>query len=287
MAQLLAMLEWIQALRNPVLDHIFVWITVLGEEYFAIGVLCLILWCINKKLGYTIGFAYLTSWILNFSVKEIFHVQRPFVLDQNIVPIRPETATGWSFPSGHTQSITSLGTAVALAFRKRWLVITGAVLAVLLAASRMYLGVHTLLDVSVGLVLGIGWVFAATWLFEAAGRCNRKSLLLLMLVPTIIGMVLIQTSDYYKIAGTFTSFLIGYLLDDRYIKYDVKGRPVQKLIKYLMGMAVLIVIKTIGKMLLGETLAADFTRYLLMGFWITVAAPLAFRRLFRTAAQET
>ena len=58
-------------------------------------------------------------------IKEIFRVQRPFNLDKSITPIRPETATGYSFPSGHTQSTASLCTAVAVAFRKKWITVAG------------------------------------------------------------------------------------------------------------------------------------------------------------------
>ena len=280
MEYLLEMLKRIQSIRNPVLDHVFTSITVLGEEYFAIGVLCLILWCVNKKFGYAIGFAYLTSWILNFSLKQIFQVPRPFVLDKDIIPIRPETATGFSFPSGHTQSISSLSISVAAAFRKRWIYAASILPVTLMAASRMYLGVHTLLDVTVGAVAGIAWVFAANGIFSYAERTNRKALLLVMFIPMVLGMVFIQDNDYYKIAGTFTSFIIGYLLDSRYIHYEAKSLIWRQVIKFIMGMAVLIAIKVLGKEVLGDSLVSDYIRYLFIGFWITVIAPLLFKKMF-------
>lgn len=287
MDQLLNMLEWIQSLRVPVLDQFFVGITVLGEEYFAIGVLCLILWCVNKKFGYAIGFVYLTSWILNFSIKEIFHMQRPFALNKNITPIRPETATGYSFPSGHTQSISSLSTAVAVSFRKKWLYAAATVLIVLMAVSRMYLGVHTLLDVAVGAVVGIAWVFAARAIFNYAERSDRRALLLILLIPMVVAMVFIHDNDYYKIAGTFTSFLIGYLLDARFIHYDTKSTILQQVVKFVLGMAVLIAIKQVGKAIMGDSLASDYIRYLVIGFWITVFAPLLYKKFLSVKTSDT
>jgi membrane-associated phospholipid phosphatase len=287
MERLLQMLEWIQTLRVPALDHVFVWITVLGEEYFAIGVLCLILWCVSKRAGYAIGFAYLTSWILNFSIKEIFHIQRPFALDKNITPIRPETATGYSFPSGHTMSTASLCTAVAAAFRKKWIYAVGTVLVVLMAVSRMYLGVHTLLDVAVGVVVGIAWVFAANLLFGYVERMKRPALLLIMLLPMAVAMIFVQDNDYYKIAGTFTSFLIGYLLDSRFIHYETKSKLLYQVIKFVLGMAVLIGIKQAGKMLLGDSLAADYIRYLIIGLWITVLAPMLYKKFLSAKPAAT
>lgn len=273
MEQLLEMLKWIQSIRIPVLDQFFTLITILGEEYFSITILCMVLWCINKRAGYRIGFAYLTSWITNFSIKGIFRVQRPFALDKSIVPIRPETATGFSFPSGHTQSISSLSTALSTVFRKKWMYIAGILLVVLVAFSRMYLGVHTLLDVLCGALIGFGWVFAANAIFDYAERTNRRPLLLILLVPMAIAMVFIHDNDFYKIAGTFTSFVIGYLLDSRYIQYEAKGPFWQKAVTFVMGMAVLLAIKFIGKELLGESLAADYARYFTIGIWITAIGP--------------
>lgn len=287
MEYLLEMLKWIQSIRNPVLDHVFTSITILGEDYFAIAVLCLILWCVNKKYGYAMGFAYLTSWIFNFSLKEVFKVPRPFTLDKDIVPIRPETATGYSFPSGHTQGISSLSMAIGLTFGRTWLYAAGIILVILVAMSRMYLGVHTLLDVTVGAVAGIAWVFVANAIFTYTVKTNRKALLLVMFIPMVMGMVFIQDNDYYKIAGTFTSFIFGYLLDSRYIRYDAKSLPWQQVIKLVLGMAGLIAIKSLVKEALGETLASDYIRYLLIGFWITVAAPLLFKKMFGAKPFDT
>lgn len=286
MDQLLNMLEQIQALRVPVLDHVFVWITMLGEEYFAIGVLCLILWCVNKRFGYAIGFAYLTSFILNFSVKSIFHVQRPFALDKNITPIRPETATGYSFPSGHTQSTATLVTAIAASFKKKWLTIAGSVLIILMAASRMYLGVHTLLDVAVGAAVGIAWSFAALAIMNYLERSNKQALLLLLLIPVAVAMIFVRDNDCYKIAGTFTSFLIGWLLDVKFIRYETTGSLWQHVIKFILGMAGLFAIKQVGKLLMGDSLAADYIRYLLIGLWITILAPMLFKRFLSVKAAE-
>ena len=287
MEYLLEMLKWIQSVRSPLLDNVFTSITVLGEEYFAIGVLCLILWCVNKKSGYAIGFAYLTTWILNFSLKQIFQVPRPFVLDKDIIPIRPETATGFSFPSGHTQSISTLSTAAAAAFRKKWIYGAATLLVILVAASRMYLGVHTLLDVAVGAAAGIVWVFAANAFFSYAERTNRRALLLAMFIPMVLAMIFIHDNDYYKITGTFTSFIIGYLLDSRYIRYEAESPAWQQVIKFVLGMAVLIAIKAVGKELLGGSLVSDYIRYVLIGFWITVIAPLLFNKMFGKKALHT
>ncbi|WP_148265410.1 phosphatase PAP2 family protein [Desulfosporosinus orientis] len=284
---MLAMLRWIQTMRNPLLDHFFIGVTILGEEYFAIAVICLILWCVNKKAGYRIGFAYISSWILNFSLKEIIHLPRPFELDKRIIPLRPETATGYSFPSGHTQSLTSLVTAVMLALKKKWMYLPGILLIFLIAGSRLYLGVHTLLDVTGGALLGISWIFAANIIFDYAESTGRKAVFLIITVPMLVGMVFILTNEYYKIAGTFTGLMLGYFLDSFYIKYQVQGNIRQRFVNYILGIAVLLLIKTLVKKVLGDSLPADFLRYFLIGTWITVLAPMLFNKMWRKGSKYT
>ena len=287
MEYLLEMLEKIQLMRNPFFDSLFIGITVLGEEYFAIAVICLVLWCVNKQAGYRIGLAYITSWFLNFSLKELFHIPRPFELDKSIIPLRPETATGFSFPSGHTQSISSLSTAVMSCFRKKWIYAVGAILMLSMAWSRLYLGVHTLMDVAGGALVGIVWIFAANKLFNYVERTGRKAAFLIVGVPMLLGMVFIQTNDYYKIAGTFTGLILGYILDSFYIKYEVRGLSWQRLLNFLMGMAVLLLIKFLVKKILGDSLPADYLRYFLIGIWITVFAPILFKKIWRKRSEHS
>jgi undecaprenyl-diphosphatase len=72
---------------------------------------------------------------------------------------------GSSFPSAHTMQASAFWLALALTLRARtarrrvlWLAIGGAVLVALVVAwSRVYLGVHYPSDVVAGLVLGCGW----------------------------------------------------------------------------------------------------------------------------------
>lgn len=283
----LEILEKIQLMRNPFFDSLFIGITVIGEEYFAIAVICLILWCVDKRLGYRIGLAYVASWILNFSLKELFHIPRPFVLDKSIIPLRPETATGFSFPSGHTQSIASLSTVIMSCFRKKWIYTLGAILILIMAWSRLYLGVHTLIDVVGGALVGIVWILAANKIFDYVERTGRKAAFLIVGVPMLSGMVFIQTNDYYKIAGTFTGLLLGYILDSCYIKYEVRGLSWQRLLNFLIGMSVLLFIKFLSKSILGESLSADYMRYFFIGIWITVFAPILFNKIWRKSSEHS
>lgn len=97
---------------------------------------------------------------LNVAMKLAFHRARP-VFEQPLL-----TLTSYSFPSGHVAAATIFyGLGVVWVFgrtrRARWRVLAlfGALLAiVLVACSRMYLGVHYLSDVAAAFAEGVAWL---------------------------------------------------------------------------------------------------------------------------------
>jgi hypothetical protein len=141
----------------------------------------------------------------------------------------------------------------------------------------MYLGVHTPQDVVVGAILGVGWVFVSNRMFDYAEEKGKKSVFLLFIIPTIIGMFIFRDIDYYKVAGTVISFYVGYLVESKYIKYEVKAELWKQIVKYAVGMGVLLAIKILVKPILPESIFSDFVRYFLMGAWVTVAAPWIYK----------
>ena len=143
-------LHFLAQLHNPVLDTVFQLITEIGDETVFLVVAILFFWCIDKREGYYILMTGLLGTLVNQFLKLICRVPRPWVRDplfkHKVVPSAFEGASGYSFPSGHTQNVTGTFGAIALFARKNWLRISCIVIIVLVAFSRMYLGVHTPLD---------------------------------------------------------------------------------------------------------------------------------------------
>jgi len=283
-------IRFIQAFSSDFLDQFFIYVTMMGEEYFFMSIVCLFYWCIDKRFGYKLGFAYLSNGVFNTGLKHLFKVPRPFVKDPSLRVLRLETAGGYSFPSGHTQFTAAFWTTMALEFKKKWIYPLGFVLIVLVGLSRMYLGLHTPIDVLVGAALGIGWVFLSNALFEAAERTGRKTWLLILVIPAVIGMFFFREENYFKVVGTFTGFYVGYLIESRWIRFDVKASWWMQALKIILGLAVLLLLKSGIKLILPESIISDFARYFLMVIWVTVAAPLIFKPLARfcgSSAKDT
>ena len=154
-------LRFLEGIRNPFLDSFFSLVTHLGEETFFIVLGIVFFWCVNKKEGYYILSVGFIGTILNQFLKLLFRIPRPWVKDENftIVESARSEATGYSFPSGHTQSSVGVFGPIARYEKAKWLRIICVALCVLVPLSRLYLGVHTPLDVGVSLVIALILIF--------------------------------------------------------------------------------------------------------------------------------
>lgn len=142
-------------LTSPVLDRIMVFITTLGNGG-AIWITLAVLMLISKKYrktGIVLAAGLLASLIVgNLILKPLIARPRPFWVNTDIHLIIPGP-TDFSLPSGHT--LVSTISAVILIMENRRLGIWAAVLAFLIAFSRLYLYVHFPTDVLAGAVIGI------------------------------------------------------------------------------------------------------------------------------------
>jgi membrane-associated phospholipid phosphatase len=107
-------LKFLEGIRNPVFDFFFSLITHLGEETAFLAIAIIVFWCINKREGYYILTLGLIGTVVNQALKLICKIPRPwkdptFTAVESAIP----EATGYSFPSGHTQNVTGTLGAVA------------------------------------------------------------------------------------------------------------------------------------------------------------------------------
>lgn len=276
----LGILKFLQGFSSPFLDRIFEIITITAEENFIIVLAAVLLWCVNKELGYKLGFICLTGNGLNSGIKHFFQVSRPIGID-GIRSLRVETATGTSFPSGHTQGSTTLWTTLMINVKKKPLYIFGTIIFILVGISRMYLGVHWPTDIIGGILIGILWAVLISKLFNYCKQTKKIFLLLVVIIPLLAGLSFIHEKDYIVSCGAISGFYLGYILEDKYIQYDTRASMIVQILKFLIGIAVLLGLKIGLKLVLPPSLISDFVRYSICGLWATFGAPCLFCKLFR------
>ena len=169
-------LYFLQSIRCPVLDAIFSLITHGGEEVIFMAVGMIVFWCVNKYKGYYLLCVGFVGTVLNQFLKMLCRVPRPWIKDPNfpIVEAARAEATGYSFPSGHTQTSVGLYGGIARMTKQKILRIAMIALCVLVPFSRLYLGVHTPADVLVSVAIALVLIFAVYPLSDAESSKNTR-----------------------------------------------------------------------------------------------------------------
>lgn len=272
---MLEFIKLLQSISNPALDRFFMAVSDICSPVILSVIATIIYWGIDKKKGVCI--AILTSWNvgLNSVLKNIFKVPRPFLKDNGIKRIDSHSSYGYSFPSGHSQVMGGAGSALYLAFKNNAIKITALVVAILVAFSRMYLGVHTPLDVCTGLLLGFVISLAFyRFIFKIVSE-NAHIKLLICAVPLYIAMIIFKDEDLYKITGLITFFILGYIADEKTFKFTPHGSLFVRIISVVFGLVILLTVKSyVDKM--PDTIWFGYVRYAILGVTISLVIPFIF-----------
>ena len=194
-------LKFLENIRTPFFDTIFSLVTRFGEETIGIMILCAIFWCINKRIAYGICVAYFLSGLTVQGMKICFRIDRPWVADPAFTPVPSalEHATGYSFPSGHTQSAAALYGSLGAQIKHLPFKTICFLLVILVAFSRMYLGVHTPLDVFISLIISALFILL-TLKYLSGSPIDKKrefiAAIFMVLYVTII--IVIATVLYFS-----------------------------------------------------------------------------------------
>lgn len=152
-----AVLLWVQAhLRVPVLDRVVSAYTTLGNAGALFLLLAAVLLCVPKtrRAGVTALVAMAMGFVgTNLILKHLVARPRPFVELAGLTALVTESDPN-SFPSGHTTAAFAFAVALWPNVPRRWMAWAGLCAAVLMAFSRLYVGVHYPSDVLAGALMG-------------------------------------------------------------------------------------------------------------------------------------
>ena len=300
----------LEKIRTPFWNGVMSAVTQLGGEVIFIVAAVVVFWCVSKWEGYYLMTIAFCGTVLNQFLKLICRVPRPWVRDPNftIVESARAEATGYSFPSGHTQNAIGLFGGMARWGGRRWVRLGLTTLALVIAFSRMYLGVHTPADVGVSLVLAAALVLGLYPLMRRAQEKPRYMgyVLAAMLVVSGAFVVFVETYGFsadtdaenlasgignaWKMLGAVAGMTLAWLLDRRYIHFETQAVWWVQVIKVAVGMALLLAIKSGLKApllaLLGHEGLAGGVRYFLLVLVAGAVWPLVFRPMSKWGKGE-
>lgn len=255
----------LQDFRNgagSILTDFLVKMTFLGELNSVLVMMALIYWSVSKELGTYLLMGWSGNRLVNGALKVTVCAYRPWIRDSRIIPYgnSTSTATGYSFPSGHTMNGATVFGGGAL--RKELPAVLRVVLVIivaLIAFSRLFLGVHTPQDVLVGACAGFLVMWLALHLMQWIEHHPEKDVFVafagigLGIAVALYaafkpypadfdaeGKLIVDgakmANDTFKAVGYCAAFMTGWLLERRFVRFSTDVPLAQKLARTVIGL---------------------------------------------------
>ena len=307
----------LQSFRNgsgAFLNDFLAKMTFLGELNTAIVIMAILYWAVSKELGTYLLMGWSGNRLVNGVLKVTVCAYRPWIRDARIIPYGNSmtTATGYSFPSGHSMNASTVfgGGMVRKDMPAALRVILGGIL-LLVGFSRLYLGVHTPQDVLVGFLAGclvmwltvrlMRWVEAhpeKDWVVVCAGLGLAAAVAVYAAVKSYpadydaAGKLIVDgakmANDTFKGVGWSAAFLIGWILERRFVGFATDIPLARKLTRAAGGLLgyyafSLILVPLVKSWIPGP--AGTIVSCFIQMFFVSFLFPWCFHRLEKAGAQ--
>ena len=288
----------LEKIRVPGLNEFMLLITRLGEETAFLVMALVMFWCISKRCGYYLLSVGFIGTLANQFMKLWFRVPRPWVLDSHFTILEQarEAASGYSFPSGHTQSAVGTFGAIAYTTKNRWVRGIAILIAVLVPFSRMYIGVHTPADVIVAAGLAVALIILLRPVVFAENDKYMPLLLGCMLVLSVGYMCFVSfypfpvdtdvhnmesgVKNAYTLLGALIGMIVVYIVDKKWLNFSTEAVWWAQILKVIGGLLVVLAVKSGLKTplnaMFGESIGRS-ARYCLIVLVAGIVWPLTFK----------
>ena len=225
-------------------------------------------WCTNKEDGKDVLLALAVSLFINQFLKVTFSVYRPWIRDPAITPsyTAMQFATGYSFPSAHTQICgTIYGYLAVKLYPKNKKLSALCILVILFTGfTRMFLGVHTPQDVLTGMAIAAVsvWGVLKANVFIEANPHYRKYFAITALILSVIGIayavnksypmdfvdgILVvdpvkMVADALLCIGIFFGIFWGNALEQKYLGFTQPAIRKEKIKRFVIGLVLVAVL---------------------------------------------
>lgn len=274
-------LQFFESIRNPFLDCFFGVFSLFGEAMLVGGIAILLFWLAPRRAGEQMIMTALTSFPLNSLVK--FSVARPRPFIDKVVTYREpffadELDPYASFPSGHTQSSSSLLFAAAdVSPAKKLSFLVSAFIVCMVMLARLYFGAHYPSDVLVGLLFGI----AVALFWAVVFRCLHEYRFLILLGIALLALVpclFAPAHDYLQAAGLLSGAAIALAAGEFVLRENRQVPFRRRLHRLLVGIPVVAVAFAFS-LLFPEGDGYYLLKWCLIALSAGLVAPMLFDRL--------
>jgi len=203
-------LSWVEGIRSPFLNIFFDTISLAGYPTFLILFISFGYFYWSPARFSRVAMMLFISALINIFLKDFFQDPRPAIE----LMLDPKVGTTYGWPSGHSQIAVTLWGLLAYELKKKWITVGAISTIILIAFSRMYLGVHDLGDVFAGLLIGA--IILYVWHYAVINnwyeKLTKKHWLVLIILFQLIFYILYPTHEGHELSIWFLGVMTGWFL---------------------------------------------------------------------------
>ncbi len=262
-------------------------LTYLGDSGVILILVAATFWVFGRHITYGALVTVIIGAALGSAIKILTDVPRPAHPDL----ILYESGVSPSFPSGHTFLAISFWGALVFLGVMRTIIAVAIVIVVML--SRLFLGVHYLADMIVGVALGllaVGLGYAGVKL--VLERLSRQQAAMLMAVGLLGSLIMLPvTGDFplgWEILGGLLGAGVATVIESRSIRFEpASGTWSDHATRLAIGLGGIVACVVIGSLLrdIGGASLLRAGLFFLAGVWAMLGAPWILDRLGHNATR--
>jgi len=279
-------INFIDQISSSTLEAIFKLITMLGEPYIIIVILCAIYFGYSRKKGELICVALFSTILINNFLKGIISRERPWLNEDfngNVSESIKKNATGSSFPSGHTQIATTVYSSIAILEKKKWITIVACVLIFLVALSRIILMVHYPTDVLAGVILGLIVSFLVYYFYsKIIDKFKIKIIVIGSILLVFLPLVFIFSDtekDFFTGYGLFLGYFVSLFIDHFFVGFEDTKVMKTRILRFVVAIVFVLIPYFVLKEVFPENIYFDMLRYFVVALFGFGLYPLIFKKV--------
>ena len=203
-------LSWVEGIRSPFLNIFFDTISLAGYPTFLILFISFGYFYWSPARFSRVAMMLFISALINIFLKDFFQDPRPTIE----LMLDPKVGTTYGWPSGHSQIAVTLWGLLAYELKNKWITVGAISTIILIAFSRMYLGVHDLGDVFAGLLIGA--IILYVWHYAVINnwyeKLTKKHWLALIILFQLILYISYPSHEGHELSIWFLGVMTGWFV---------------------------------------------------------------------------
>lgn len=219
-------------------------------------------------------------------IKVIVARLRPYAVVDKIKCIRANVADqdplnfkiqGYSLPSGHSMLATNLFLAIPIYVRNILFIAIGLIGVLIVALSRVGLGVHFPTDTIAGFIIALAIILVLSRIFD--NMEDRTYLYLGISALSLVGIIFCPDIGYIKYVALALGISLGFLFEEKYVNFENPKNRRDAIVRLVGAFILFALLFVLIPKLAGNTDLIKCIMYSLFTFIILALYPLTFKKI--------